>query len=53
MSLQMGLNVGVKGVHYLTGHLPSWLNYTEAEKMEWMNKVSTMFVCQSMETWAI
>ena len=35
----LGLSVGIKGLQSLTGNLPSWLSYTEQEKMEWFNTI--------------
>ena len=35
----MGLSIGIKGLQFLSGHLPSWLSYTELEKMEWFNTI--------------
>ena len=32
--MQLGTNVGLKGLQILLGSLPSWLSYTEFEKME-------------------
>ena len=31
---QLGLNLGLKGLQHLLGALPSWLSYTEKEKLE-------------------
>jgi hypothetical protein len=32
--LQLSMDPGLKGCQYLLGTLPSWINYTEREKME-------------------
>ena len=32
--LQLGINLGLKGLHFLVGELPSWLSYAETEKIE-------------------
>ena len=38
LSLQLGMTVGLKGLQILLGSLPSWLSYTEQEKMEVRNQ---------------
>ena len=35
----MGTTIGIKGLQFLSGSLPSWLSYTEQEKMEWFNTI--------------
>ncbi|KAG1659304.1 hypothetical protein FOA52_003660 [Chlamydomonas sp. UWO 241] len=35
----MATNIGLKGLASLLGHLPSWLAFSENEKMEWMNTI--------------
>ncbi len=37
--MQLGMNVGLKGLQHLVGHLPSWLSYTEKERIEWLNTI--------------
>lgn len=39
MGKMMGLDLGLKGLQYLVGSLPSWLSYTEQEKIEWLNQL--------------
>jgi hypothetical protein len=36
---QMGMNIGLKGLQHLLGNLPSWLSYTEREKIDWFNGI--------------
>lgn len=33
----LGMNLGLKGLQHLLGALPSWLSYTEREKVAWLN----------------
>eukprot|EP00882_Tetradesmus_deserticola_P006163 GHRQ01006488.1.p1 GENE.GHRQ01006488.1~~GHRQ01006488.1.p1 ORF type:complete len:665 (+),score=277.92 GHRQ01006488.1:457-2451(+) len=35
----LSMDPGLKGCQYLLGTLPSWINYTEREKMEWFNRM--------------
>ncbi|KAJ9532490.1 hypothetical protein QJQ45_010556 [Haematococcus lacustris] len=35
----MGVNLGLKGLQHLLGSLPTWLSYTEREKVLWFNYV--------------
>uniref|UniRef100_A0A7S0RQP9 C2 domain-containing protein n=1 Tax=Chlamydomonas leiostraca TaxID=1034604 RepID=A0A7S0RQP9_9CHLO len=35
----MGMRIGLKGLQHLVGNLPSWLSYTEREKIAWFNGV--------------
>eukprot|EP00798_Chlamydomonas_sp_ICE-L_P011463 gene11463-34177_t len=35
----LGAVIGLKGLQNLLGNLPSWLSYTEKEKMEWFNSI--------------
>lgn len=35
----LGVSLGLKGMQYLVGQLPSWLSYTEKEKVEWLNSL--------------
>ena len=34
LSLQLGLRLGMKGLQYLSGQIPSWLSYAERERLE-------------------
>jgi hypothetical protein len=36
---QMSLNLGIKGIQHLVGSLPTWVTYSEVEKMEWVNQI--------------
>ncbi|WIA11325.1 hypothetical protein OEZ85_011448 [Tetradesmus obliquus] len=35
----LSMDPGLKGCQYLLGTLPSWITYTEREKMEWFNRM--------------
>lgn len=35
----MSLNLGIKGTQFLVGSLPTWVTYSEVEKMEWVNQI--------------
>eukprot|EP00200_Dunaliella_tertiolecta_P001773 CAMPEP_0202346946 /NCGR_PEP_ID=MMETSP1126-20121109/5518_1 /ASSEMBLY_ACC=CAM_ASM_000457 /TAXON_ID=3047 /ORGANISM="Dunaliella tertiolecta, Strain CCMP1320" /LENGTH=747 /DNA_ID=CAMNT_0048938425 /DNA_START=160 /DNA_END=2400 /DNA_ORIENTATION=+ len=34
----LGSNLGLKGLNFLLGGLPSWISYTEKEKVQWLNR---------------
>ena len=38
-STQFAITVGLKGLQNLVGHLPSWLSYTNSDKMDWLNEI--------------
>ncbi|KAF8057744.1 SYT2 [Scenedesmus sp. PABB004] len=35
----LSMDPGLKGCQFLLGRLPSWINKTDREKMEWLNKL--------------
>eukprot|EP00879_Flechtneria_rotunda_P017918 GHRR01018780.1.p1 GENE.GHRR01018780.1~~GHRR01018780.1.p1 ORF type:complete len:574 (+),score=155.68 GHRR01018780.1:228-1949(+) len=35
----LSMDPGLKGCQYLLGTLPTWINLTEREKMEWLNRM--------------
>lgn len=35
----LSMDPGLKGCQYLLGAVPSWINLTDKEKMEWLNKL--------------
>lgn len=37
----LSMDPGIKGLKYLLGTLPTWINFTEREKMEWLNRILT------------
>ena len=37
--MQFGVTVGIKGLQALVGTLPSWLSFSDSDKMDWFNEV--------------
>ena len=38
-SQRLAMIPGAKGIQSLVHHLPSWISFSETEKMEWLNKI--------------
>ncbi|KXZ55135.1 hypothetical protein GPECTOR_3g286 [Gonium pectorale] len=35
----LSVNLGLKGLHLVAGNLPSWVNVSQKEKLEWLNNL--------------